>query len=196
VSATLEKLHELGFRVAVTVRPFVSTFSETYRAGLELDGGAWIGQGAAGRSPALTTFDGDASVAVADVTSASVSQWLADRLRSLVVDNGLDGIVVESSCVDRLPPRYATRRSVADPSALDAAFLDAAKTLADVSVIAVTSATKMPRLPTFIALPSVPCRISRCRSFFDSIVLKKVFHSVPKNVQKSLVRCLLLPFMS
>ncbi len=155
-------IHRKGFKVAVTVRPFVSTFSTTYKLGLELPfaqstkkpfGGAWIAQPFGEGAPALTSFNGDHSMAVPDVTSAQVSQWITDRLRSLVNKHDLDGIFIESMTVDHLPRYYVTHKHLHDPSTLSLTFLAAAREVSNVSVIGVTAGTKMPRLPTFIAVP-------------------------------------------
>ena len=92
--------------MAVTVRPFVSTFSQSYRDGLEMSNassetsaGAWIVQPFGEGAPALVSYNKDHSLALADVTSEQVSRWVASRLSSLVSRHDLDGIFFESVTV-------------------------------------------------------------------------------------------------
>jgi len=106
LKGALEIIHRKGFKVAVTVRPFVSTFSQSYRDGLEMSNassetsaGAWIVQPFGEGAPALVSYNKDHSLALADVTSEQVSRWVASRLSSLVSRHDLDGIFFESVTV-------------------------------------------------------------------------------------------------
>jgi len=172
VKEALDIIHRKGFKVAVTVRPFVSTFSRSYKEGLDVavggcklrDRGAWIvqqqqqqqqpgssnGQG----SPALTSFHGDNSLALADLTCANVSDWMSQRLAQLVKRYDMDGVLLESATVDHLPRYYTTHRPMRDPSELDRLWVQAVRRATN--VISVNSASQMPRLPTFTAVPWLP----------------------------------------
>lgn len=156
----LDIIHRKGFKVAVTVGPFVSTFSKTYRAGLALPGmpessaGAWIVQPFGEGAPALVSYNKDHSLALADVTSEKVSRWVGARLTTLMSRYDLDGIFFESVTVDHLPHFYLTAKPLADPSKLSSLWVDAARQVTN--VISVSSAVQMPRLPTFVAIPWLP----------------------------------------
>lgn len=156
-------IHRKGFKVAVTIRPFVSTFSSTYKTGLELQvppsksqpfGGAWMAQPYGEGAPALISFNQDHSMVLADVTSTDVSHWLTQRMHNLVTNHDLDGIFIESATVDHLPRYYSTHNVLPDPSRLSALFLETARGVT--KVIGTTSATQMPRIPTFVAVPWLP----------------------------------------
>lgn len=157
----LEIVHRKGFKVAVTLSPFVSTFSKTYKEGLELQlpgsqssQSAWIVQPHGEGAPALTSYNGDHSLALADVTSAPISRWVAERLGRLITRHDLDGIFFESVTVDHLPHYYLTEKPLNDPSRLSSIWVEAARQVTN--VISVTSATQMPRLPTFVSIPWLP----------------------------------------
>ena len=156
-------IHRKGFKVAVTVRPYVSTFSKTYKEGLAFQlpdsrtpstAGAWIIQPHGEGAPALISIEGDNSLALADVTSVDVSHWVSERIQELVTNNSLDGIFFESVTVDHLPHYYITHKPMPDPSKYSSLWVDAARQVTN--VISVTSATQMPRLPTFVAIPWLP----------------------------------------
>ena len=59
----LEIIHRKGFKVAVSITPFVSTFSKSYKAGLALPGtpenvaGAWVTQPFSEGAPALVSYN-------------------------------------------------------------------------------------------------------------------------------------------
>ncbi|KAK4029770.1 myogenesis-regulating glycosidase isoform X2 [Daphnia magna] len=162
LSEALEIIHRKGFKVAVTVRPFVSTFSKTYKSGLDFQlsnssadsVGTWIRQPYGEGSPALTSYNGDHSLALADVTSRNISEWVADHLNTLIKNYELDGIFFESVTADYLPHYYVTAKPLTDPSKLSSLWVDAARQVT--TVLSVTSATQMPRLPTFVAIPRLP----------------------------------------
>jgi hypothetical protein len=116
--------------------------------------GTWIRQPYGEGSPALTSYNGDHSLALADVTSRNISEWVAERLHTLIKNYELDGIFFESVTADYLPHYYLTSKPLADPSKLSSLWVDAARQVT--TVLSVTSATHMPRLPTFVAIPWLP----------------------------------------
>jgi len=168
IDEALDIIHRKGFKVAVTVRPFVSTFSSTYKEGLELKvggskalggskvlgKGAWIIQPYGQGAPALTSFNGDHSLALPDTSSPIISEWISARLQRFLSRHSLDGVFLESATVDHLPHYFLTRTPVSDPSKLGDRWVEAARRVTN--VIGVNSASAMPRLPTFTAVPWLP----------------------------------------
>ena len=162
MNEALDIIHRKGFKVAVTVRPFVSTFSKTYKEGLEVavtgyklrEKGAWIVQPYSEGSPALTSFNGEHSLAMADLTCTNVSDWMSQRLAQMVKRYDLDGVFLESATTDHLPHYYVTHTPMPDPSVLDRLWMETVRRTTN--VISVNAASRMPRLPTFTAVPWLP----------------------------------------
>lgn len=158
----LDIIHRKGFKVAVTVRPFVSTFSKSYKEGLDVavagcklrEKGAWIVQPYGEGSPALTSFNGEHSLALADLTCPNISDWMSQRFDQLVKRYDLDGVFLESATTDHLPRYYVTHKPMRDASALDRLWVETVRRATN--VISVNSASRMPRLPTFTAVPWLP----------------------------------------
>ncbi|KAG8223115.1 hypothetical protein J437_LFUL000536 [Ladona fulva] len=156
---TINIIHRRGFRIALTISPFISTESESFqiavRKGLlvaEQGGGAWH---QSRNVPALTRYGNTASAGVLDVTNVNHTvPWLREKLRAIVDAYAIDSFYLDVGTAFDMPrfPRLEHPRPNLD--SFKTAFLEAV--LGGAAVLGMSGAVQRPRPPAFVSLPSAP----------------------------------------
>lgn len=149
---TVNILHRRGFKITLTVQPFISTdsssFAETVHSKL------LIYERLSERSiPALTRYKSAPSTGVLDVTNNASIPWLVEKLNKVVTDYQIDSFYLDFGTAHNMPHYYQCQRSLINPdqykTIFGANFEDAIK------IMAVSGAVSVPSLPAFLSLPPV-----------------------------------------
>lgn len=149
-----------GFKLALTVQPFFSTQSKNYVEGLEQ--GLWLKERARGKNgkgsfskgiPALTEYKKWNSVAVLDVTQEGARQWLYDKVKNMSEKYGVEAVYADMGTCFDLPQYYEFSKPLHSSDHAKDLFLQTLRSVSkDLSTIGVSTAVKLPKPPTFVAL--------------------------------------------
>jgi len=152
---TIQIIHRRGFRIALTVQPFISTESANFATAVR-DGLLVTERGLdrSRRIPALTSYKSVASAGMVDITNNDTIPWLQDHLQKLVKDYQIDSFYLDIGTAYDMPLHYSMRRNLTNPDEYKALFTSAV--LSSVSVIGVSGAITRPPAPIFVSLPSLP----------------------------------------
>ncbi|XP_054285372.1 myogenesis-regulating glycosidase isoform X2 [Macrosteles quadrilineatus] len=152
---TIEIIHRRGFRIALTVQPFIGTESKNFAAAVK--NGLLVterGIDPSRRIPALTSYKSVASAGMIDITYNDSVPWLQRQLLQLVKDYQIDSFYLDTGTAYDMPLHYSMHRNLTNPDEYKALFTTAI--LNAVSVIGVSGAISRPPAPIFVSLPSLP----------------------------------------
>lgn len=123
------------------------------------------------RVPALTQYKNWTSVAVLDVTKTAAQYWLERKVSAVVDKYGIDGLFIDLGTAHDLPHFHEFSKPLPSSDYYKDLFLRALRPIQHVRTIGVSSAVKLPKLPTFVSLS--PTGKSMLNSSKGSFVLKK-----------------------
>lgn len=155
-----------GFSIALTVQPFFSTQSANYVQGLAK--GLWVVErprtdtpfphssspstSPQHGTPALTEYKQWESVAVLDVTREESRIWLRDKVKHMAAKYGVEALYADMGTIFDLPQYYNFSKKLFSADDTKDMFLQTLRSIPHLSTIAVTTAVKLPKPPTFVAL--------------------------------------------
>nr|CAD7594626.1 unnamed protein product [Timema genevievae] len=148
---TVDIIHRRGFRIILTIQPFISTESHNFQDAVkekllvtERDGRRHI--------PALTAYKEVLSAGVLDTTNNHSGPWLQAKLKSLVDQYHIDSFYIDYGTAYDMPHHYHFEKELRNPDQYKAGFTQVVSQ--SVSVVGVSSATVRPRAPIFVSLPT------------------------------------------
>ncbi|XP_046687461.1 myogenesis-regulating glycosidase-like [Homalodisca vitripennis] len=152
---TIEIIHRRGFRIALTVQPFIGTESNNFATAVKK--GLLVTERGLDRErhiPALTSYKSVASAGMLDITFNDSIPWLQKQLQQLVKDYQIDSFYLDIGTAYDMPLHYSMERNLTNPDEYKALITNAI--LSSVSVIGVSGAITRPPAPIFVSLPSLP----------------------------------------
>ena len=148
---TINILHRRGFKISLTIEPFVSTESKTFAELVQKK--LLIFERSTERSiPALTQFKSSLSNGVLDVTNNETIPWLNKKLEKLKKYQ-IDSFYLDFGVSYDMPKFYQCSQTLLNPDYYKTLFttmMNGAQNL-----IGVSGAVAVPRPPAFLSLPKV-----------------------------------------
>jgi len=164
---TINIVHRRGFRVALTIQPFIGTESTNFVDAVRQH--LLVGsRGAGDFVPALTRYKSLLSAGALDITNPESVPWLQEKLKELVRRYSMDGFFLDLGVAYDLPQYYEFKHGLTNPDHYKAKFTEAVQSV--VTVLGVSSAIKRPRPPTFVTLPAVPSTWRGLQSIIPNIL--------------------------
>ncbi|XP_017054654.1 myogenesis-regulating glycosidase isoform X2 [Drosophila ficusphila] len=146
---TIDVLHRRGFKVVLTIQPFISTDSANFKEAVRRK--LLIYERHSERSiPALTRYKSSASAGVLDITNNASVPWLLEKLQRLKEEYGVHSFYLDLGTGYNLPHYYQCRQTLDNPDTY-ARLLTAS--LESAGLMAVSTASVVPKPPTFLAAP-------------------------------------------
>lgn len=143
-------LHRRGFRVVLTIQPFISTesvnFAECVKNGLLISE-----RSSDKRIPALTRYKSLLSAGVLDITSNKTLPWLLARLKKIQELTEVDAFYLDFGISYNMPHYYQCEKPLTNPDMFKTLFINSLHN--ELSIFGVSSAVEIPRPPTFVSLP-------------------------------------------
>jgi alpha-glucosidase (family GH31 glycosyl hydrolase) len=102
--------------------------------------------------PALTQYKNWTSVAVVDATKSTACYWFEKKVSALVEKYKLDALFVDVGTADDLPQFYEFFKPLSSADYYKDLILKSLRPIQSVRTIGVSSAVKLPKLPTFVSL--------------------------------------------
>ncbi|KAI5696216.1 hypothetical protein M8J76_007764 [Diaphorina citri] len=150
---TIHILHRRGFRITLSVQPFIETesmnFAHTVKENMLI-----TERGSDKRIPALTRYKSLLSAGMFDVTSNRTVQFLQTKLRSLVEEYNIDSFYLDLGTAYDLPRYYNFKRNLSNPDEYKTEFIN--HLIASVNISGISSAIQRPPSPVFVSLPVLP----------------------------------------
>lgn len=149
---TVNILHRRGFKVALTIQPFISTNSLNFGDAVRKK--ILIYERLSERSiSALTRYKSSPSSGVLDVTNTAAIPWLAEKLQKVAVENEIDSFYIDFGTAYNLPHYYQCNRSLINPDQYKTLFTSSIDE--SIALFGVSGAVQVPRPPAFLGLPPV-----------------------------------------
>lgn len=149
---TINVLHRRGFRVSLTIQPFVSTESPNFIDLLSRK--LLVYERSTERTiPALTKFRNAPSVGVLDPTNNETIPWLAQKLEKTIKKFFIDSFYVEFGSAYDMPRFYECHKPLLNPDHYKTIFMSRVKET--LSLLSVSGAISVPHPPAFLNLPKV-----------------------------------------
>ncbi|XP_050087053.1 myogenesis-regulating glycosidase isoform X1 [Anopheles aquasalis] len=149
---TVNILHRRGFRVSLTIQPFISTESSNFREAVA--GKLLIYERESERSiPALTRYKSTTSAGVLDVTNNASIPWLAEKLKRISESVEIDSYFLDFGTAFNIPRYYQCAHTLVNPDEFKNYFMERFE--GTLSIFGVSSAVTVPRPPAFLSLPPV-----------------------------------------
>uniref|UniRef100_A0A0K8WHT9 Putative family 31 glucosidase KIAA1161 n=1 Tax=Bactrocera latifrons TaxID=174628 RepID=A0A0K8WHT9_BACLA len=148
---TVEVLHRRGFKVVFTIQPFISTDSPNFKDAVKNK--LLIYERHSDRSiPALTRYKSSSSAGVLDITNNASIPWLRNKLEKLKEDYQVDSFYLDLGTSYNLPHYYQCRTTLDNPDMYAKIFTSS---MESVGFIGVSSASAVPKPPTFLSTPPI-----------------------------------------
>lgn len=149
---TVVILHRRGFKVALTIQPFISTNSLNFGDAVRKK--ILIYERLSERSiSALTRYKSSPSSGVLDVTNSAAMPWLAEKLHKVAAENEIDSFYVDFGTAYNMPQYYQCNRSLINPDQYKTLFTSSI--VESIAIFGVSGAVSVPRPPAFLGLPPV-----------------------------------------
>lgn len=149
---TINVLHRRGFRISLTIQPFVSTESQNFRELLSKK--LLIYERSTDRTiPALTKFRNSPSVGVLDPTNNETTPWLVQKLEKTVRKYLIDSFYLEFGSAYNMPRFYECKKPLLNPDHYKTIFLN--RVTETMNLLGVSGAITVPHPPAFLTLPKV-----------------------------------------
>ncbi|KAL7744477.1 hypothetical protein ACLKA6_001852 [Drosophila palustris] len=146
---TIDVLHRRGFKVVFTIQPFISTDSVNFKDAVARK--LLIYERYSERSiPALTRYKSSSSAGVLDITNNASVPWLIEKLQRLKDEYGVKSFYLDLGTGYNLPHYYQCRQPLDNPD-MYARMLTTS--LESVGLMAVSTASVVPKPPTFLSTP-------------------------------------------
>ncbi|KAJ8985628.1 hypothetical protein NQ317_015123 [Molorchus minor] len=147
---TMEMLKRRGFRVVVTIQPFISTesfnFAEAVRKRLLISE-----RFSDRRIPALTRYKTLQSGGVLDITSNRTVPWLIEKLKKVIDKYKFDAYYLDMGTAYNMPHYYQCEKALVNPDRYKTLFVNSLQ--GSVPIFGVSSAIERPKSPAFAVLP-------------------------------------------
>ncbi|XP_053670706.1 myogenesis-regulating glycosidase [Anopheles nili] len=164
---TVNILHRRGFRVSLTIQPFISTESNNFREAVAKK--LLIFERESERSiPALTRYKSATSAGVLDVTNNASIPWLADQLKKISETVEIDSYFIDFGTAFNIPRYYQCSQTLVNPDEYKNYFMERFEN--SLSIFGVSSAVSVPRPPSFLSLPPVNSSWSGLRSIIPTML--------------------------
>ncbi|XP_017064277.1 myogenesis-regulating glycosidase isoform X2 [Drosophila eugracilis] len=146
---TIDVLHRRGFKVVLTIQPFISTDSDNFKDAVKQK--LLIYERHSERSiPALTRYKSSSSAGVLDITNNASVPWLLEKLQRLREEYGVQSFYLDLGTGYNLPHYYQCRQTLDNPDTYARLFT---ASLEGAGLMAVSTASVVPKPPTFLSTP-------------------------------------------
>lgn len=150
---TVDILHRRGFKVALTIQPFISTNSANFGDAVRRK--ILIYERLSERTiSALTRYKSSAASGVLDVTNSAAIPWLVGKLQAVVNATQIDAFHLDLGTAYNMPHYYQCNQSLLNPDQYKTIFVSSLET-AGVPLFGVSGAVSTVKPPAFLALPPV-----------------------------------------
>lgn len=152
LSNTVNILHRRGFKVALTIQPFISTNSRNFGDAVRRK--ILIYERLSERTiSALTRYKSSAASGVLDVTNAASVPWLVSKLQAVINATQIDSYLIDFGTAYNMPHYYQCNQSLINPDQYKTIFVASLENA--VPLFGVSGAVSIVRPPAFLALPPV-----------------------------------------
>ncbi|XP_050442657.1 myogenesis-regulating glycosidase isoform X2 [Adelges cooleyi] len=149
---TINIIHRRGFRIVVTIQPFISTESRNFATAVK-EGILVMQVGNERNVPALTRYKSVHSAGMLDITNKKCGPWLQQQLKDLVQKYQFDAFYLDMGSAYDLPRHYLFAENLTNPDYYKSLF---SQYVSDsVNVFGVSSAISRPPAPIFVSLLSL-----------------------------------------
>ncbi|KAI8036043.1 myogenesis-regulating glycosidase isoform X1 [Drosophila gunungcola] len=146
---TIDVLRRRGFKVVLTIQPFISTDSDNFKDAVRRK--LLIYERHSERSiPALTRYKSSSSAGVLDITNNASVPWLLEKLQRLKEEYGVQSFYLDLGTGYNLPHYYQCRETLDNPDTYARLFT---ASLEGAGLMAVSTASVVPKPPTFLSTP-------------------------------------------
>ncbi|XP_037726253.1 myogenesis-regulating glycosidase isoform X1 [Drosophila subpulchrella] len=146
---TIRVLDRRGFKVVLTIQPFISTDSANFKDAVRRK--LLIYERHSERSiPALTRYKSSSSAGVLDITNNASVPWLLEKLQRLKEEYGVQSFYLDLGTGYNLPHYYQCRQTLDNPDTYARLFT---ASLEGAGLMAVSTASVVPKPPTFLSTP-------------------------------------------
>uniref|UniRef100_A0A1Q3FZ57 Putative maltase glucoamylase n=2 Tax=Culex tarsalis TaxID=7177 RepID=A0A1Q3FZ57_CULTA len=164
---TVKILHRRGFRISLSVQPFISTESSNFLEAVNER--LLIHERESERSiPALTRYKSLASAGVLDITNNETVPWLRNQLAKLSETIGIDSFYVDFGNAFNIPRYYQCSTTLNNPDQYKSFFMERFE--ANLNIFGVSSAISVPRPPAFLSLPPVNSSWSGLQTIIPTVL--------------------------
>lgn len=147
---TVNILHRRGFRIVLSIQPFVSTesvnFAECVKQRLLI-----AERHSDRRIPALTRYKSVLSAGVLDVTNNRSVPWLVEKLTKIQNTYKIDAFYLDLGIAYNMPHYYQCEKPLINPDQYKSLLINSLQ--GAISIVGVSSAVERPRAPIFVSLP-------------------------------------------
>lgn len=152
LNETINVLHRRGFRISLTIQPFVSTQSSNF---IELlNRNLLVYERATDRTiPAMTKFKNSPSVGVLDATNNETIPWLMQKIDKTVKKYLIDSFYLEFGSAYDMPRYYECNTPLLNPDHYKTIFMSRIRE--SMNLLGVSGAISVPHPPAFLNLPKV-----------------------------------------
>lgn len=162
---TVSILHKKGFRIVLTVQPFISTDSSSFSEAVNKK--LLIYERLSERSiPALTRYKSAPSTGVLDITTNASFTWLQKKLKKIAKDYQIDSFFLDFGTAYNMPHYYQCSKSLLNPDQYKTIF--GSKFEDSIKIMAYSGAISPPKLPAFLSLPPVNASWEGLRSILPT----------------------------
>lgn len=149
---TINVLHRRGFRISLTIQPFVSTESENFKELLRKN--LLISERSTSRTvPSLTKFRQSPSVGVLDPTNNEAIPWLIQKVDRTIKSYLIDSFFLEFGSAYDMPRFYECQKPLLNPDHYKTIFMS--RITESMNLLSVSGAITVPHPPAFLNLPKV-----------------------------------------
>lgn len=149
---TVNILHRRGFKVALTIQPFISTNSANFGDAVRRK--ILIYERLSERTiSALTRYKSSAASGVLDITNAAAIPWLVSKLQAVRNATEIDSFLIDFGTAYNMPHYYQCNQSLINPDQYKSIFVASLEDA--VPLFGVSGAVSAVRPPAFLALPPV-----------------------------------------
>lgn len=171
VKEVSDKVKEAGLKLALTISPFISVESTSFKEGVTK--GLFVmerNSSSPHGTPALTWFQDTAVVALLDITNNDTIAWLRGKLRSLLASVGREAVfVLQTGNTFHTPHYYSFKSPLHNPDLYKEHFIREA--MEEVPVVGVSGASsKRPKAPAFVWLSPLSSSWSSLQSIIPNIL--------------------------
>lgn len=163
----VDMLHRRGFRIVLTIQPFISTestnFAECVRKRLLVSE-----RHSDRRIPALTRYKSVLSAGVLDVTNNKSIPWLVEKLNVVKQSYDIDAFYLDLGIAYNMPHYYQCEKALTNPDKYKTIFINSLQGVTN--IVGVSSAVERPRAPIFVSLPQFESSWTGLQSVIPTIL--------------------------
>ncbi|KAG5886008.1 hypothetical protein JTB14_018425 [Gonioctena quinquepunctata] len=150
LNKTMEALTRRGFRVVLTIQPFISTESFNFAEAVEKK--LLVSERFSDRRiPALTKYKTLQSAGVLDITNNKTIPWLLEKLKKVMKEYKFDAYYLDMGIAYNMPHYYQCEKALHNPDQYKSFFINSLQ--GSVPIFGVNSAIHRPKSPAFVVLP-------------------------------------------